>query len=194
MGHVLDLHDEALITTAEAEAYMNLEQGYDDQRVKGLINAVSAAVQNYTERKFTPEVACVDEYLHFDVAEAGFQTIDQLMTEWTPLTTLTSITFGGEEYTSETAIDAYLGLIHLTVAVYTSKKYIPVVITYKAGYAEVPADIKQVVVDTVNFYYKRDFFEYTSEVSAAMQGGRPDEVFFPERCRKIVRDYTRDML
>jgi hypothetical protein len=192
MTHVIDLHDEALVTVAEAEHYLNLEGGYDNQRVKLLINAVSFAIQNYTERKFTPEVSCVDTYLHFDAAEADYQIIKCLVTEWTPLTTLTSITFDGVTYASETATDAYTGLIYLSVPVMTFKEFIPVVITYKAGYSETPIDIKQVALDTIGYYYKRDFLEYASDI--VEKGGRPDEVFFPESCRKVIRDYTRDML
>jgi hypothetical protein len=192
MGHVVDLHNEALVTVAEAEAFLNLEAGYDDQRIKGLINTASIALQNYTERKFSPEVACVDEYLHFDAAEMGYQTIAQLVTEWTPLTTLTTVRFNDVAYSSAMYTDAYLGLISLTVPLVTALQYIPVEITYKAGYAETPSDIKQVVLDTVGYYYKKRFLEYDLDVID--KGGRPDEVFFPASCRKIVRDYTRDML
>jgi hypothetical protein len=189
----LDLHDEALVTQEEAELYLNLEEGSDDQRIKTLINSVSCALLNYTERKFTPAVACVDDYLHFDPAESSYFIIDQLVTEWSPVTTLTSLTIDGTAYTvGDVVIDAYGGLLFLPTAVSTLKKYVKVVINYEAGYAETPPDIKQVVMDTVGFYYKKRFLEYDMDVID--KGGRPDEVFFPESCRKVVRDYTRDML
>jgi hypothetical protein len=105
------------------------------------------------------------------------------------------LTIDGTAYTvGDVVIDTYGGLLFLPTAVSTLKKYVKVVINYEAGYAATPPDIKQVVMDTVSFYYKRDFLQYTTEVSAALQGGRPDEVFFPESCRKVIRDYTRDML
>jgi hypothetical protein len=189
---VIGLHDEALVTVAEAEHYLNLEPGYDNQRVTQLINSASIAVQNYTERKFSPEILCVDSYLHFDAAELGYQTITQLVAEWTPLTTLTSVEFNGVAYTSSMYTDAYLGLIYLTVPFVTASPYIPVEVTYKAGFADTPDDIKQVVLDTVGYYYKRRFIEYDMEMID--KGGRPDEVYFPASCRKVVRDYTRDML
>ena len=108
----LDLDAEALVTQDEVELYCALEAGYDDQRVKILVNGVSAAIQNYTERKFTPEVACIDDYLHFDVAESSYNIIDQLLTEWTPVTTLTSLTIDGEAYTvGDVVIDAVAGII-----------------------------------------------------------------------------------
>ena len=190
----VDLIDEALVDVDDAEQYINLEAGFDDQRVKKLINGVSIALQNITERKFTPDVVCQDTRLMFDYCATEFQVIQNIICDWTPVTELTTLTIDGTVYTSDVGIDPDTGLLVLSVALSTSKEFCPLIIDYKAGYTAVPEDIKQVVLDTVSFYWKRDFLEYDTEVARAMQGGRPDESFFPMTTRKVIREYTRDRL
>jgi uncharacterized phiE125 gp8 family phage protein len=188
------LQSNALITVADAESYLELAPGSDNDRIIMLINSVSTAIESYTARYYVPHVITAEKH---DGSGDIF-----LMLNYAPLIALTKVALRDETDIPVNSIyvDESAGILSISASlsgrVFT-EAFANVAVDYTAGYGTVaipaiPADIKQACRDTVAYYWKRDFVEYTAELKQAVIG-LPTSAF-PNSAKYILDNYQRTQL
>jgi len=171
----------------------------DDSRINSLIASVSQLVKTYCGNSI------VDHYSSNKVETFSVNWSTNLvqLTE-TPLVTVVSVeerddysssytTVPSTEYFADTTLD-----VIYRVSTQVGKKNWPggpaaVKITYKAGYADCPADLQLAVIDLVTYYLKNEHKARQTMQGASIQNNtsssQRDNVAFPDHIKRVLDLY-----
>ena len=171
----------------------------DDSRINSLIASVSQLVKTYCGNSI------VDHYSSNKVETFSVNWSTNLvqLTE-TPLVTVVSVeerddysssytTVPSTEYFADTTLD-----VIYRVSTQGGKKNWPggpaaVKITYKAGYADCPADLQLAVIDLVTYYLKNEHKARQTMQGASIQNitssSQRDNVAFPDHIKRVLDLY-----
>ena len=158
-----------LVTLAEYKAYKKLTKTDNDTELNFLINSVSALVKTYVGHTFidyfsTPKVEVFNTTSSINVLQ---------LKEW-PIVNITSVesrlTYEDGYVVVDPAdyfVDTY------TDSIYKNSSFWPsgfgaVKVTYTAGYAATPDDIKLATLDLINHYFKEEYKERKSIGSSSI--------------------------
>lgn len=155
----LDTH--ALCSLAELKSYMGISADTWDDQLEELINAATAQAESHTGR----ELAARDQEWALD----GNNETDLVVPQW-PLNSISSLEINGVEISARESwqgygyvIDSEAGMIQLQGYVFTGG-LANIEISANAGYATVPADLEQAVVELAAWKAKQ------SQISDIGQG------------------------
>lgn len=158
-----------LISIDDFKLYKKITKTDTDDEIGFIISSVSTLVKQYCGHSFIDyySTAKVETFNIFPAQSAV------LLTEW-PLKEVVSISTRGSYTESYTALDAseyYADPSSDTV--YMHSGYWPegfgaVQVTYKAGYASTPEDVKIACLDLVNHYRKEEYIARKSTGSSSI--------------------------
>ena len=144
------LDDNALITTEDLKAYLDMKDSTQDKLLEILINAISTLFDQYTSRNLK-EATYTDLYLDGNGEEIMY------LPDW-PIGSITSIAEDSVALTEGEDNDYYLyadeGYLVRISAVWL-KGYKTIKITYKAGYLTVPKDLQLACMEQVAYEWQR---------------------------------------
>lgn len=189
-----------LITLQEYKDAENLTVNRDDYRIDYLIESVSQLVKTYCGNSI------VDYYniSKVEVLNINWDTNVIQLTE-SPLVSVSSV----EERVSYSSsyillseadndyfVDTTLDTIYRTTGTgYRSWRKGPgaVRVTYNAGYADTPKDLKLAIIDLVTYYLKDEYKERKTLAGASMQNpgtsSQDSSVAFPDHIKRVLDLY-----
>ena len=188
-----------LITIDEYKTSENIQSTKEDSRINSLISAVSALVKTYCGNSI------VDHYSTDKVETFSINWSTNLvqLTE-TPVVSIVSVeerddysssytTVPATEYFADTTLD-----VVYRVSTQGGKKNWPggpaaVKITYRAGYADCPADLQLAVIDLITYYMKDEHKARQTMAGASIQNqsssSQRDNVAFPDHIKRVLDLY-----
>jgi hypothetical protein len=177
----------------------NIQSTKEDSRITSLITSVSALVKTYCGSSI------VDHYSSNKVETFNINWATNLvqLTE-TPLASIVSVeerddysssytTVPATEYFADTTLD-----VVYRVSTQGGKKNWPggpaaVKITYKAGYADCPADLQLAVIDLITYYMKDEHKARQTIAGASIQNSasssQRNNVAFPDHIKRVLDLY-----
>ena len=188
-----------LITLEDYKEAEGISTPKDDLKLNALIPSVSQLVKTYCGTSF------VDYYSSNKIETFSINWATNLvqLTE-TPLVSIVSVeerddysssytTVPATEYFADTTLD-----VVYRVSTQGGKKNWPggpaaVKITYKAGYATCPADLKLAVIDLITYYHKDEYKERKVMGGASIQNSasttQSNNVAFPDHIKRVLDLY-----
>jgi len=175
-----------LTTLANAKAWVNVASPNDDAIIQRLVTAQSQGVLNYLNRPIA-QTTYTETY--------DGNGLDLLMLGNYPISSITSLSIDGQAITARPAL-GQSGYTFDSDTIYLdgytfNRGRANIVVTYVAGYAVVPFDLEQAVIELVALRYKeRDHIGHVSkaiqgETVAYIQKDMPDDV------RTVLDNYRR---
>ena len=177
----------------------NIQSTKEDSRITSLITSVSALVKTYCGSSI------VDHYSSNKIETFNINWATNLvqLTE-TPLVSIVSVeerddysssytTVPATEYFADTTLD-----VVYRVSTQGGKKNWPggpaaVKITYKAGYADCPADLQLAVIDLITYYMKDEHKARQTIAGASIQNNssssQRNNVAFPDHIKRVLDLY-----
>ena len=189
-----------LVTLIEYKAAEGINTPKNDEQLNKIILSVSQLVKTYCANTF------VDYYStnKIDTINVDWDTHIVQLTE-SPVNTIVSVeersnygssyltlTTGAYEYYLDTITDS---VIRTTNGTYKNWSRGPgaVRITYTAGYASVPADLRLAVFDLITYYLKDEHKERRSIAGASIQNqvssSQRNNVAFPDHIKRVLDLY-----
>ena len=188
-----------LITIDEYKTSENIQSTKEDSRINSLISAVSALVKTYCGNSI------VDHYSTNKVETFSINWSTNLvqLTE-SPIVSIVSVeerddysssytTVPATEYFADTTLD-----VVYRVSTQGGKKNWPggpaaVKVTYKAGYADCPADLQLAVIDLITYYMKDEHKARQTIAGASIQNNasssQRNNVAFPDHIKRVLDLY-----
>lgn len=182
-----------LITKAEYKAYAEINSTNSDTVIDILIPNVTQLVKNYCRRTFV-------DYVDADKTEVFSGNVPFIMLAEAPIISITSF-----EYSTDYG-QTYTALVEFTDWVLDGELILPLTATefpkqirgykiaYKAGFDDVPEDLRLAVMDLVTYYRKND-----SSVNAlkhvntnSMQIEYLSDTALPSHIKRILDLYVLD--
>jgi hypothetical protein len=163
------LASNALTSLEAVKSYLKIpsDQTVDDDRITILINACSSAIENYCQRSFKTQTYTDEEYdgnnyKYINLLNYPVVSVDSVTVNDTVLTT--------DQYTvkkrSGILVRKYTGI---DVDYYYRWRFAfwpigdgNVLVTYTAGYDEIPADLEQSCILYVMAFYKSDVANFST--------------------------------
>ena len=194
-----------LITLDEYKAANKIESLKDDDKLEGLITRVSQLVKTYCANSFV-------DYVSADKTETFSLTWGTSAIQLTesPLISITSVEertsySGSYSLLTEGNYEYYVDYETDTVFRTDSTGFVDwalgpgaVKIIYKAGYAEVPEDLKLALFDLVTYYHKEEYKERKTigTISVANQTTSTQwrNVGFPDHIKRVLDLYKQVQL
>ena len=189
-----------LITLEEYKEAEGIQSPKEDLRIEALIPAVSQLVKTYCGNSI------VDYYTisKVEILNINWDTHLVQLTE-SPLVSVSSV----EERVSYSSsyillseadndyfVDTTLDTIYRTTGTgYRSWRKGPgaVRVTYNAGYADTPKDLKLAIIDLVTYYLKDEYKERKTLAGASMQNpgtsSQDSSVAFPDHIKRVLDLY-----
>ena len=188
-----------LITIDEYKTSENIQSTKEDARINSLIAAVSALVKTYCGNSI------VDFYATNKIEEFSVNWGTNLvqLTE-APVVSIVSVeerTDFSSSYTTVPATEYYVDSSTDSIYRVTTsggKKLWPtgpasVKVTYKAGYAECPADLQLAVIDLITYYMKDEHKARQTMQGASIQNNasssQRNNVAFPDHIKRVLDLY-----
>ena len=188
-----------LITLDEYKISENIQSTKEDARINSLITAVSQLVKTYCG------TTIVDHYSSDKAEEFSINWSTNLvqLTE-SPFVSITSVQERedfSKAYTTVASTEYYVdGSTDSIYRVTTdgTRKNWPigpgaVKITYKAGYAECPADLQLAVIDLITYYVKDEHKARQTIAGASIQNqsssSQRNNVAFPDHIKRVLDLY-----
>ena len=162
----------ALISLTDYKSYKRIVKTESDEELTSLIESVDALVKTYCGHSFidyysTPKVET------FNIKESQHAI---LLNEW-PVRQVQSVQYRtayDQPYQTMAATEYFVDPTIDTVFLhngYWEPGFGSVKITYTAGYAETPADIRVAALDLVHHYFKEEYKERKSIGTASIDTG-----------------------
>ena len=189
-----------LLTLEQYKESESIQSSKDDARINSLISSVSQLVKTYCNNTF------VDHYTtnKIETYSINYSTTSVQLTE-SPLVSIVSVEerdFISGTYTALTANSDYY-FDDVTDSIFRSNGYngyksFPqgpgaVRVTYKAGYAECPADLKLAVIDLITYYLKDEHKERKTLAGATVTNqtstSQTNNVAFPDHIKRVLDLY-----
>jgi len=191
-----------LITLENFKIAKKLESSKDDAQLESLIVAVSQLIKTYCGNSFVDYYAA-DKTQYFNVT----WNTDVLQLTESPVVSITSVserssyseaytalTEGAYEYYLDTDTDCVFRT-NTSTTIYWAKGPGAVKIVYKAGYSEVPEDLKLAVIDLIWYYYKDEYKERRSigstNISNNPSSTQGRNVSFPDHIKRVLDLYKQ---
>lgn len=162
----------ALITLEDYKLYKKITKTDSDQELNAIIASVSSLIKTYCGHSF------IDYYTSPKVEVFNIQQSQHaiLLNEW-PVKTVSLVeyrdsydssyvTLSSTEYFVDTSIDTVF--LH---SGYWPEGFGAVKITYTAGYANTPEDVRIAALDLVHHYFKEEYKERKSIGTASIDTG-----------------------
>lgn len=184
-----------LVTKAEYKAYAGLTSPTQDAVIDSIIPKISELVKTMCRRTFI-DYAAIAKTEYFD---GGFYVY---YPEETPLISVTSLErstdFGSTytllvEYTDYAVSKVSSGITSLTSAGFPN--YINgYKLTYKAGYAALPEDLKLAIFDLITYYMKNDSAIHSSKAPGtnSVQIEYVTNTSLPAHIKRVLDQYTEN--
>ena len=189
-----------LITLDEYKEAEGISNPKEDLKLNALIPSVSQLVKTYCNSSF------VDYYSTNKVETISLNyNTDVIQLAESPVTTVVSVTertsYGAAYATLTTSAYQYFldtdtdSLFRTTSAGRKNWAKGPgsIIVTYKAGYATVPADLKLAVFDLVRYYQKDEYKERKVMAGASIQNAgsssQANNVAFPDHIKRVLDLY-----
>lgn len=182
-----------LLTLDEYKEYEGLSSTKEDTKLELLVASTSQLVKTYCGNSI------IDYYSADKVEEFSIRwSTDVVQLTESPLVSVTSV----ETRTSESA--AYITLAaadyHVDLATDSIFKvtqrwphgFGAVKVTYRAGYATTPADLKLALVDLVRYYYKNEYKDRQTLSGASIENPSAKSstgVAFPDHIKRVLDLY-----
>lgn len=185
-----------LITLAEYKTLVGMTSEKEDATLTALIGSVSSLVRAYCNTSFT-DFATIAKVQTFNIPNQITRT---LFLKETPLIEMVSV-MERESYTSDytilTSEDYYYNedleaIVRMYGGVQKSWSVGPaaVVATYKAGYADLPEDLKLAVVAMVTYYFKEQYKESSQNIgSTSIINNVPTKLDMPGHIKRVLSLY-----
>jgi len=154
-----------LVTLEAYKEFLGIENPKEDDKLSVIISSVSTLVRTYCARNFT-DYYSTDKV---EVISVDFETSAIQLDEF-PVISLTKVEERGaynEDYVelTEAAFEVFLDVSTDSVVKtngstgysFWTKGPGSVQVTYKAGFAEVPLDLKLAVFDLITYYHKKEY-------------------------------------
>ena len=132
----------ALCTLDEVKQYLGIETTSSDELLTSLINNGSEFIENYTNRKFA-----ITDYLEIRDGTGNAK----MPIYYAPITEITSVKIWDAEVTAKNTSN----LIYFTDGNVFPIGIMNIQISYKAGFASTPLDVKQACIELVSYKYKQ---------------------------------------
>ena len=190
-----------LITVEEYKESEGIEKPKDDLRLNYLIPSVSQLVKTYCGNSFVDyystnkiDTINIDWDTHIvQLTESPVNTIVSVEERDTYEDSYTTLTTTAHEYYLDTATDS---VIRTTGgSSYKNWRRGPgaVRITYTAGYASIPVDLRLAVTDLVTYYLKDEHKERRTIAGASIQNqastSQRNNVAFPDHIKRVLDLY-----
>lgn len=189
-----------LITLDEFKQAEGLDSLQNDTRLQGFISQVSQLVKTYCANSF------VDYYSSDKIEEFSIdQDTYRIQLSESPLVSVTTVqerSAYSEPYVAldDAAFEYYLDMESDCILrtnesgyVYWAKGPGSVKVTYRAGYSEVPIDLKLAIIDLINYYYN-DEYKPRRTLGTASMANDPSStqwrnVGFPDHIKRVLDLY-----
>jgi hypothetical protein len=190
-----------LVTLEEYKDAMGISSSNDDVKLNALIPSVSALVKTYCGRLFVDYVS-VDKVEEFSISGGSyFVQLDE-----SPVISITSVeerNSYADVYLTLTTTDQQYYLDPNTDSIYRTNGASgyqnfcqgpgAVKVTYKAGFAAIPEDLKLVVEDLITYYHKHEYKGYQMMKGAAQSTpgstSQYRNVSFPDHIKRVLDLY-----
>jgi uncharacterized phiE125 gp8 family phage protein len=187
-----------LCKLTDVKAWLGLKESDDDPMLSRLILATSADFARVTNR---PDFGGEEDYTDVFTGDDAFRAVLRHF----PITEVTKVTVDGVEVEASadgTADGWYVDVppdpernhtVLLIGSVFTDG--VQCAIEYSAGYAEVPADIAQAVIEWVAYRYRsRGFIGQQSKHLATGETVSFQNMLMPEGTKAVAEHYRRDYI
>ena len=189
-----------LVTLVEYKAAEGINTPKNDEQLNKIIPSVSQLVKTYCGNTFVDyystnkvDTINVDWDTHIvQLTESPVNTIVSVEERDSYGSSYTTLTTGAYEYYLDSATDS---VIRTTDGSYKNWRRGPgaVRVTYTAGYASVPADLRLAVFDLVTYYLKDEHKERRSIAGASIQNqassSQRNNVAFPDHIKRVLDLY-----
>lgn len=165
----MTLATNALTTVAAVKSYLKIADTniVDDARIELLINACSSTIENFCRRNFKKQTFTDEEY---DGNNHRYLNLYNY-----PVQSVQSVTLNDELVDSiEYIVKKKTGILarkyNNTLSGISYNRYVPIwpkgdaniLVTYTAGYDEIPADLEQACILYVMSFYKSDVANFST--------------------------------
>jgi hypothetical protein len=187
-----------LITLAEYKTLKGLTSTNDDAKLTPLIASVSKLVKTYCGTSFLDYyTTALVEYFNVDYGAEFVQLTESPVVE---IVSVQERPGFSESYVTLTSADYYLDTSLDTLfrmsgnsSIYFARGPGAVKVTYKAGYATCPVDLKLAVADLITYYLKEEHKTQRSIASTQMQNqgssSQPKSADFPDHIKRVLDLY-----
>jgi len=190
-----------LITLSDYKDMEGISGPKEDLRISRLIPSVSELVKTYCGNSFV-DFYSSDKVEDFDI---HWSTYAVQLTE-SPIVSITTVqerggydqsydtlTTGAYEYYLDSRTDSIIRTNQSGARLNWSQGVGAVKVTYKAGYSEVPSDLKLAVIDLITYYLKDEHKERRTLGGASIQNQssttQRDNVAFPDHIKRVLDLY-----
>jgi len=190
-----------LITLSDYKDMEGINGPKEDLRISRLIPSVSELVKTYCGNSFV-DFHSSDKIEDFDIY---WDTYAVQLTE-SPIVSITTVqerggydqsyntlTTGAYEYYLDSRTDSVVRTNKSGSRLNWSQGVAAVRVTYKAGYSEVPSDLKLAVADLITYYLKDEHKERRTLGGASIQNQssttQRDNVAFPDHIKRVLDLY-----
>jgi len=178
-----------LITISEFKSYEGITGSTEDTKLNLIIPSISTLVRNYCGKSFTDYVS-TDKVEYFSFR---WETPVIFPSEC-PIISITSleVDWYGDGYvvldTTEFALESRIDSVRLTDCVKFPVGSNKAKLTYKAGYATIPADLKLCLIDLVNYYLKNEHIPEKNHATFTIRH-EDGKASFPDHIRRVLDLY-----
>ncbi len=177
----MPLAENALTTLEAVKSYLNIDwsQTVDDEKLEGLINACSTAIEDYCKRKFK-EQTLTEEY---DGTGNKYLLLDQYPVKSITSVAIDDITIDPTGY----KINKKTGNL-IRKNSYWVKGDINITVTYTAGLTEIPAPLELACKHFVMSFFKADVASFSTTFSDGFVF-KPEAL--PAQVKALVTPYKK---
>lgn len=182
-----------LITTAEYKAYVGITSTNQDAVIAAIIPKVSALVKSICRRTFV-------DYVSTDKVEYFQEGTDIYIPMESPIISITSLEYSEDYGTTYTALisntdyvwNKQYDTVHSISTETFSTQINAYRLTYKAGYATLPPDLKLAVCDLVTYYIRNDSAVHSNKAPGTntVQVEYITTTSLPAHIRRVLDLYT----
>lgn len=181
-----------LITKAEYKAYVGISSTSQDAAIDAIIPKVSALVKAICRRTFVDYVS-TDKVEYFQDAYSVYLPLES------PIISITSLEYSDDYGQTYTTLTPYVDYVWdkqndciNCIGTDFSEQINAQKLTYKAGYATLPPDLKLAVCDLVTYYLRNDSAVHSNKAPGtnSVQVEYITTTSLPAHIRRVLDLYT----
>tara|TARA_B100002019_G_scaffold262325_1_gene249656 strand:+ start:2707 stop:3297 length:591 start_codon:yes stop_codon:yes gene_type:complete len=192
-----------LITLTEYKEAKGLQGMKDDPQLNILIESVSQLVKTYCGNSIVDyystnkvETFNIDWDSHIvQLSEAPVNTIVSVEERDSYDGSYTTLTTGSYEYYFDSTTDSIIRTTGATNYKHWPKGPAAVKVTYTAGYATCPVDLKLAVIDLITYYHKDEHKQRQTLGGASLQNqgttSQRGNIAFPDHIKRVLDLYKQ---
>lgn len=183
----------SLITLADYKTYKNLSTPNHDAEINNLIPKVSDLIKNYCKRTFV-------DYVNTAKVEYYNGGVEAFVLKESPVISVTTVEYSSDYGNTYSNIpEFYSWVLDDDCIVSTSndgfvKRLRGYKITYKAGYVNIPEDLKLAALDLISYYRQNDAAVHSTKAPGtnSVQIEYISTTTLPAHIRRILDLYRAD--